>query len=100
MLSESFTVSIQGCLPSRRWFPKDKVELQTAKFLDLILYSREQLVKEYDAMPDKGSSGDLPDAPWGIISIKPQVGKPSKRGSFVCLIQTPAGVCTVMCIHV
>jgi hypothetical protein len=43
-----------------------------AKYLDLILYSREQLVKEYQAMPSK-SGGDidpeqyLPNVPWGII---------------------------------
>ena len=56
-----------------RWFPADKVETRKAEFLDLILYSREQLVKEHDAMPGKGASDALPDAPWGIISVKPQV---------------------------
>jgi len=56
-----------------RWFPADKVETKKAEFLDLILYSREQLVKEHDAMPGKGASDALPDAPWGIISVKPQV---------------------------
>jgi hypothetical protein len=30
-------------------------------------------VEEHDAMPEKGPSDSLPDAPWGIISIKPQV---------------------------
>jgi hypothetical protein len=62
-----------------------------AKFLDVILYSRQQLVKEYEAMPSKaaaaggggggGGSSEhqqaaaeavLPDVPWGIISIKAQ----------------------------
>ena len=43
-----------------------------AKFLDIILYSREQLSKEYEAMPSKGEGADLPDAPWGIISVKAQ----------------------------
>lgn len=51
-----------------------------AQYLDLILYSREQLIKEYKAMPSKtaaaGDSGSqeaadpediLPNAPWGII---------------------------------
>lgn len=54
-----------------------------AKFLDLILYSREQLIKEYKAMPSKtaaaaagGGGGSqeaadpeeiLPNVPWGII---------------------------------
>lgn len=39
-----------------------------AKWLDVILYSREQLNKEYEAMPSKEGAGDLlPDSPWGII---------------------------------
>ena len=56
----------------RRWFPADRVDLQKAKYLDLILYSREQLTKEYFDMPDKKFSNSQPDVPWGIISIKPQ----------------------------
>ena len=28
--------------------------------LDIILYSREQLVKEYNAMPEKGNPQELP----------------------------------------
>lgn len=55
-----------------RWFPADRVDLQKAKYLDLILYSREQLTKEYFDMPDKKFSNSQPDVPWGIISIKPQ----------------------------
>jgi len=55
-----------------RWFPAHKVDTRKAKYLDLILYSREQLVKEHDAMPGKGPSESLPEAPWGIISVKPQ----------------------------
>ena len=56
----------------RRWFPADEVTVPEAKFLDVILYSREQLVKEYEAMPGKGDPASLPAAPWGIISIKAQ----------------------------
>lgn len=41
-----------------------------AGHLDVILYSREQLVQEYADMPVKGQGGELPPAPWGIISIK------------------------------
>ena len=55
-----------------RWFPKDKVQTQKAKYLDLILYSREQLTKEYFDKPGANFSNSQPDAPWGIISIKPQ----------------------------
>jgi hypothetical protein len=47
-----------------------------AGHLDIILYSRQQLLKEYAAMPSKTGSEAadpeelLPDVPWGIISIK------------------------------
>ena len=45
-----------------------------ARFLDVILYSEEQLAKEYLAMPTEGGGGRArPPAPWGIISIKAQV---------------------------
>ena len=57
-----------------RWFDAaDLGELPAAKMLDVILYSREQIIKEYAAMPagDKGF-GEDPPAPWGIISIKAQ----------------------------
>eukprot|EP00798_Chlamydomonas_sp_ICE-L_P009917 gene9916-7786_t len=46
-----------------------------AKFLDVILYSREQLIKEYADLPaadKKCGADDLPPVPWGIISIKGQ----------------------------
>jgi hypothetical protein len=56
-----------------RWFPADKVEIPEATFLDVILYSREQLVKERAAMEAKQERPPLPDAPWGIISIKGQL---------------------------
>jgi len=44
-----------------------------SKMLDIILYSREQLIKENQAMESKHAAEPiLPDAPWGIISIKAQ----------------------------
>eukprot|EP00241_Pyramimonas_parkeae_P011378 CAMPEP_0114236552 /NCGR_PEP_ID=MMETSP0058-20121206/6903_1 /TAXON_ID=36894 /ORGANISM="Pyramimonas parkeae, CCMP726" /LENGTH=218 /DNA_ID=CAMNT_0001348505 /DNA_START=165 /DNA_END=821 /DNA_ORIENTATION=+ len=56
-----------------RWFPMEAVgEPPKSKMLDVILYSREQLIKERDAMDSKAEKGELPDAPWGIISIKSQ----------------------------
>lgn len=56
-----------------RWFPADKVEIPDAEFLDVILYSREQLIKERSAMESKEDRPELPDAPWGIISVKGQL---------------------------
>jgi hypothetical protein len=54
-----------------RWFPRELVgdELPVAKYLDLIIYSRDQINKENAAM-DKEPSGE--EAPWGIVSIKAQ----------------------------
>eukprot|EP00617_Octactis_speculum_P022906 CAMPEP_0185767168 /NCGR_PEP_ID=MMETSP1174-20130828/41789_1 /TAXON_ID=35687 /ORGANISM="Dictyocha speculum, Strain CCMP1381" /LENGTH=210 /DNA_ID=CAMNT_0028451231 /DNA_START=128 /DNA_END=760 /DNA_ORIENTATION=- len=56
-----------------RWFPKDKVvgddgRLPVAQFIDVILYSREQIRKENAAMGEDSGS----DAPWGVVSVKPQ----------------------------
>jgi len=51
-----------------RWFPKADVKAPEAKFLDIILYSREQIRKENAAMDEDSGS----DAPWGIVSVKAQ----------------------------
>ncbi|KAG8468932.1 hypothetical protein KFE25_007450 [Diacronema lutheri] len=51
-----------------RWIPASAVAPKVAKYLDLILYSREQLRKEAAAMGEP----DHDDAPWGIISVKAQ----------------------------
>ena len=45
--------------------------LPVAKYLDLILYSREQINKENEAMGKTLQQGDEM-APWGIVSIKAQ----------------------------
>lgn len=58
-----------------RWFPESAVEAPRAHFLDIILYSREQLVKEHASLygkPEAEMDGMLPDCEWGIISIKAQ----------------------------
>ncbi len=58
-----------------RFFPRELVvtednTLPVAKYLDLILYSREQINKENEAM---GKGKDAQEtAPWGIVSIKAQ----------------------------
>mmetsp|Transcript_69498 Transcript_69498/g.137452 ORF Transcript_69498/g.137452 Transcript_69498/m.137452 type:complete len:267 (-) Transcript_69498:61-861(-) len=53
-----------------RWFAKAEVagQVPEAKILDVILYSREQIRKENEAMAEDSNS----DAPWGIVSVKPQ----------------------------
>ena len=54
-----------------RWFPQEKIDVPDATWLDVILYSREQLELERAAVPSKALP-PLPDAPWGIISVKGQ----------------------------
>jgi hypothetical protein len=50
-----------------RWFPRDAVSIPEAKWLDLILYSKEQIIEESKAM---GNATTDEDYDWGIISIK------------------------------
>lgn len=58
LLKSGYEARRPGELPVlTRWF--EGLEAPTAVYLDLILYSREQLEKE----------GDCPDAAWGIVSI-------------------------------
>lgn len=59
-----------------RFFPKELVvsddkPLPKAKYLDLILYSREQIMKENEAM-GKEHPEEMKSVPWGIVSIKAQ----------------------------
>ena len=52
-----------------RWFGAADVEpVPEAKMLDIILYSREQLMKEYNAMPEKGDPGDLPQVGFFLLN--------------------------------
>ena len=55
-----------------RWFPVGSVEAPPATHLDLILYSREQLIKEAEAM-GRDTTEAKDEAPWGLISIKAQL---------------------------
>ena len=53
-----------------RWFPVEAVPPPpVAKYLDVILYSREQINKEAAAMD---RTEEPTTAPWGIISVKAQ----------------------------
>ena len=49
-----------------RWF--ENVETPIAEYLDIILYSGEQIVKENQAMGKERTQTE----PWGVVSIKPQ----------------------------
>ena len=54
-----------------RWFRKEAVgKRPPAKFLDIILYSREQIEKENASRG--GAAAEKETAPWGIVSIKAQ----------------------------
>lgn len=48
-----------------RWF--EGLEAPVAKYLDVILYSHEQLVKEAEGFAEEDA--DVPDCVWGIVSI-------------------------------
>nr|CCA21935.1 conserved hypothetical protein [Albugo laibachii Nc14]CCA24785.1 conserved hypothetical protein [Albugo laibachii Nc14] len=54
-----------------RWFPSHSVTPSMAKYLDIILYNRDQIQNENKAT---GTAMDQTqdEAPWGIISIKAQ----------------------------
>ncbi len=54
-----------------RYFPKESFKTETAKYLDLILYSREQIRKENAAMNNVDPNESL-DYEWGVVSVKPQ----------------------------
>lgn len=46
--------------------------LAPAKYLDLILYSRDQIIEENKAMGKDTSADKDKQSPWGIVSIKAQ----------------------------
>jgi hypothetical protein len=52
----------------QRWFDAKDVTTPTAEWLDIILYSGDQIVKENAAMGKERTQTE----PWGIVSIKPQ----------------------------
>lgn len=54
----------------RFFMAEDIGKVPEAESLDIILYSRDQINKENEAMGEEGDPSE--PAPWGIISIKPQ----------------------------
>lgn len=66
LLRSGYEVRYEGELPVlTRWF--EGVEAERAEWLDIILYSREQLVEEDKDKPL--DQQDVPDAKWGIVAI-------------------------------
>eukprot|EP00003_Mantamonas_plastica_P015993 TRINITY_DN26834_c0_g1_i1.p1 TRINITY_DN26834_c0_g1~~TRINITY_DN26834_c0_g1_i1.p1 ORF type:complete len:220 (+),score=76.24 TRINITY_DN26834_c0_g1_i1:19-678(+) len=55
-----------------RWVEEDDVKdmIPEAKWLDIILYSREQIILENKAMGEEPETEE--SAPWGVISVKAQ----------------------------
>jgi hypothetical protein len=53
-----------------RWFPRSAISVPDALWLDLILYSRDQVEKEASAM-QRGPTTEAYE--WAIISIKGQL---------------------------
>ena len=54
-----------------RWFPKDSFKADVAKYLDIILYSKDQVQEENKAMGTEDPNKDI-DYKYAIISVKPQ----------------------------
>jgi len=54
-----------------RWFPSHSVTPKVAEYLDIILYSREQIMKENEAVEVPADPLHT-DSPWGIVAIKAQ----------------------------
>lgn len=55
----------------RRYIPYEKVKLNPCSYLDIILYSKEQINKENEAMGNTDPNANI-DYEYGIISVKPQ----------------------------
>ncbi|KAK1444384.1 hypothetical protein BgAZ_102900 [Babesia gibsoni] len=74
LLKSAYVARTETELPVlTRWFPKAAVEdhIPEAKFLDVILYSKEQVIKEYDARGEH-PTGTTYDFDYYVVSIKPQ----------------------------
>lgn len=70
LLRSGYQTRREGELPVlERWF--EGVEAPVAAWLDLILYSREQLEAEAASRP--ADQRDVPDADWGIAAINAEL---------------------------
>lgn len=72
MLKTAYEARTEKELPVlKRYFTADQVSPGKAKYLDVILYSKDQIRIENEAMGNVDANGDE-DYEWGIISIKAQ----------------------------
>lgn len=55
----------------KRWFSGADVQVGKAAFLDIILYSKEQIQQENASMGSEDPNKEI-DYDWGIVSIKAQ----------------------------
>jgi hypothetical protein len=55
----------------KRWFEGSDIKLPKAEFLDIILYSKDQIQQENESMGNTDPNKDI-DYDWGIVSIKAQ----------------------------
>lgn len=69
LLASGYVARREGERPVlERWF--EGMEVEPAAWLDVILYSHEQLVAEAADFDDPtGAKQDVPDCDWGIVSI-------------------------------
>lgn len=72
-LRSGYVVRQPGELPVlSRWFLSSDVDAPRGARLDVILYAREQLVKEHVSRGESDAEVRLPRASYGVVSIKAQ----------------------------
>lgn len=72
LIKSGYEARKEGELPVMvQWIDSSDLDAPQATHLDVILYSREQIIKENEAMGEPGVAKDT-DSPWGIISVKGQ----------------------------
>jgi len=73
LIKSGYEARKEGELPVLvQWIDAKDCPAPEATHLDVILYSREQIIAENEAMGDEGVAKDT-TSPWGIISIKGQL---------------------------
>jgi len=63
-------LSLEDTSQKKKFNNVNHINLEVATYLDIILYSRDQIIEENKAMGVEHTNGEYE---WGIISIKPQM---------------------------